>query len=88
VPADDHTRLPGYLRGHTGVVERVFEGSYAYFCSTGDDGIGPPMAVYAVAFDPQDLWGPLAEAGSVVYGELYEAYLTPAGPAPEQEGTA
>jgi nitrile hydratase len=78
VPADDHTRLPGFLRGHTGVVERVFEGNYAYFCSTGDDGIGPPMAVYAVSFDPVDLWGARAEPGSVVYGELYEAYLTPA----------
>jgi nitrile hydratase beta subunit len=78
VPPDDHTRLPGFLRGHRGTVERVFEGNYAYFCSTGADGLGPPMPVYAVRFDPRDLWGERAEPGAVVYGELYEAYLTPA----------
>jgi nitrile hydratase len=44
-PASDHTRLPGYLRGHTGRVERVFEGNYAYFCSTGPDGLGVPVPV-------------------------------------------
>ena len=32
VPADAHSRLPGYLRGRVGTVERVFEGDYAYFC--------------------------------------------------------
>jgi len=42
VPAAAHTRLPGYLRGREGTVERVFEGDYAYFCHTGD-GIGDPM---------------------------------------------
>lgn len=75
VPPTDHTRLPGYLRGRTGVVEWVFEGRYAYFCSTGPDGLGPPMPVYAVRFDPSELWGERAEAGSVLYGELYEVYL-------------
>jgi nitrile hydratase subunit beta len=43
------------------------------------------MAVYAVRFDPTDLWGPRAEPGSVVYGELYEAYLCPAAEADEKE---
>jgi len=76
VPATDHTRLPGFLRGRTGTVERVFEGNYAYFCDT-DDGLGPPMPVYAVGFDPADIWGGMAESGSTIYGELYEVYLTP-----------
>lgn len=78
VPPTDHTRLPGYLRGRHGTVERIFEGVYAYFCSTGPDGLGPPMPVYAVRFEPRDVWGELAEDGSVLYGELYEAYLDPA----------
>lgn len=77
VPADDHTRLPGFLRGRTGTVERRFTGNYGYFCSTGDDGLGEPMPVYAVRFDPHDIWGPKAEAGTAVYGELYEVYLEP-----------
>lgn len=78
VPPTEHTRLPGNLRGRTGTVERVFEGDYGYFCSTGPDGIGEPMPVYAVRFEPTDIWGELAEPGAVLYGELYQAYLTPA----------
>ncbi|MGW7646291.1 nitrile hydratase subunit beta [Streptomyces bobili] len=78
VPPTDHTRLPGNLRGRTGTVERVFEGDYGYFCSTGPDGIGEPMPVYAVRFEPTDVWGELAEPGTVLYGEIYQAYLTPA----------
>jgi nitrile hydratase len=77
VPADAHSRLPGYLRGHVGTVERVFEGDYAYFCHTGD-GIGDPMPIYIVAFEPTDIWGPRAEDGPLaLYAELFEAYLEP-----------
>jgi nitrile hydratase subunit beta len=83
VPPSEHTRLPGHLRGRTGTVQRVFEGNYTYFCSTGPDGIGDPMPVYAVQFAPPDIWGELAEPGAVVYGELYETYLSPASEEPE-----
>ena len=77
VPADAHSRLPGYLRGHVGTVERVFEGDYAYFTHTGD-GIGEPMPIYIVAFEPTDIWGPRAEEGPLaLYAELFEAYLEP-----------
>lgn len=77
-PAGDHTRLPGYLRGHEGVVESVAEGNYTYFCSTGGDGLGEPVPVYIVRFDPVELWGATAEPHpSPVYAELYEPYLTP-----------
>jgi nitrile hydratase beta subunit len=75
VPAAEHTRLPGHLRGRTGTVERIFEGDYAYFVETGD-GIGAPMPVYVVAFEPPELFGVRAEAGpQQFYAELYEAYL-------------
>ncbi|MDT5398566.1 MAG: nitrile hydratase subunit beta [Mycobacterium sp.] len=77
VPADAHSRLPGYLRERTGTVERVFEGDYAYFTHTGD-GIGDPMPVYIVEFDPAEIWGPRAEDGPLrLYAELFEAYLAP-----------
>jgi nitrile hydratase len=77
VPADAHSRLPGYLRGQTGTVERVFEGDYAYFTHTGD-GIGDPMPIYIVEFDPAEIWGPRAEDGPLrLYAELFEAYLAP-----------
>jgi nitrile hydratase subunit beta len=75
VPAGAHTRLPGFLRGRIGTVERVFEGDYAYFWDTGD-GIGDPMPVYIVEFLPQELWGTRAEPGpETMYAELFEAYL-------------
>jgi nitrile hydratase len=82
IPPTDHTRLPGNLRGRTGTVERVFTGEYAYFCSTGPDGLGAPMPVYVVRFEPVDLWGELAEPGAVFYGELYQTYLTAAAEKP------
>lgn len=75
-PMGDHTRLPGYLRGQVGVVERIFEGNYAYPISTGADGLGVPMPVYLVRFERSELWGkdvePLAEP---LFAELYETYL-------------
>jgi nitrile hydratase beta subunit len=75
VPAAAHTRLPGYLRGRTGTVDRVFEGDYAYFCHTGD-GIGDPMPIYLVTFAPDELFGERAEGGPLtICAELFEAYL-------------
>jgi nitrile hydratase len=75
VPAAAHTRLPGYLRGRVGTVERMVEGGCGYFHHTGD-GIGDPMPVYIVAFDADELWGEGAEDGPMtVYAELFEAYL-------------
>jgi nitrile hydratase len=76
-PADAHSRLPGYLRGRVGTVEQVFEGDYAYFCHTGD-GIGDPMPIYIVEFEPTEIWGARAEDGPLtLYAELFEAYLEP-----------
>ncbi|MDX3235978.1 nitrile hydratase subunit beta [Streptomyces sp. ME03-5709C] len=72
-----HTRLPGYLRGHTGVVEvvqpaAVLPDTNAHFLGEN------PQHVYSVRFDSRDLWGAGAEPFSVT-AELYESYLeTPA----------
>lgn len=71
----DHTRLPGYLRAKTGVIEHAYDGAYCYFFSTGPDGIGDPMPVYSVKFAPDDIWGEMAEPGVVIYADLFEAYL-------------
>jgi nitrile hydratase subunit beta len=75
VPAADHTRLPGYLRGKTGIVEEVYDAPYAYLCDTGPDGIGAPMPVYRVRFDPQTLWDKKTETGFSIYADLFEHYL-------------
>lgn len=76
VPPDAHTRLPGHLRDKTGVVSEVYEGAYSYFFPTGDDGIGTPMACYAVGFKASDIWGDeLSDPNSTVYADLFEAYI-------------
>jgi nitrile hydratase beta subunit len=74
LPPADHTRLPGYLRDKKGIIDTVYEGSYTYFCKT-SDGIGEPMPVYCIEFDPKDLWGDLSEANSTVYADIFEAYI-------------
>lgn len=76
VPSADHTRLPGHLRGKTGVIETVYDGVYTYFCSTGPDGLGEPMPSYCVQFDPKDIWDKsVTEKGMYFYADLFEVYL-------------
>jgi nitrile hydratase beta subunit len=72
----DHTRLPGHLRGKTGIVYLVYPDAYTYFFSTGPDGIGEPMPVYLVAFSPVDIWGAAkSDPNSTYYDDLFETYL-------------
>ena len=75
VPPSDHTRLPGHLRGKTGVVDLVYPGFYTYFCSTGPDGLGDPMPSYCVKFGPKELWNELAETNNWFYADIFETYL-------------
>jgi nitrile hydratase len=75
-PSIEHTRLPGFLRGHTGVIETVYPSAYTYLCDTGPDGVGPAMPVYCVAFDPQEIWPGNTEPNFKIYADLYAAYLT------------
>jgi nitrile hydratase len=78
VPPEKHTRLPGHLRGKSGVISEVYAGAYTYFFPTGD-GIGTPMPCYAVAFKPEHIWGKaLSDPNSTVYADLFEAYIDPA----------
>lgn len=75
--AVDHTRLPGYLRNKTGMVDHVYPGAFSYFVSTGPDGIGAPMPVYRIAFDAAAIWGPgKSEPNTTLYADLYEAYIS------------
>jgi nitrile hydratase len=77
--ADDHplghTRRARYIRGRTGVVERV-AGSFIYPDSAANGGGEDPRIVYTVRFDAADLWGPeVAEPNSSVYFDAWEPYL-------------
>ena len=75
VPSAEHTRLPGFLREKTGVVETVYDGAYVYLCDTGPDGIGAAMPCYCLRFDPTHLWGAFAEKNFTIYADLYQHYL-------------
>jgi nitrile hydratase len=57
------------------VIDVVYPGFYTYFCSTGEDGLGEPMPVYCVRFDPKEIWRTRAEENETVYADLFETYL-------------
>ena len=72
-----HTRLPRYVRGKTGTVER-FLGTFV-LPDTNALGAGAcPQPVYAVKFAARDLWGEGARPGDSVCVDLWEGYLRPA----------
>ena len=72
-----HTRLPRYVRGHVGVVERV-HGCHI-FPDAHAQGVGEdPQWLYAVRFDGRELWGPDADASARVSVDAFEPYLEPA----------
>lgn len=73
-----HTRLPRYVRGHTGTIERI-HGAHV-FPDTRVSRPVPPFVddahwLYTVVFDGQDLWGSSASAGLLVSVDAWEPYL-------------
>jgi nitrile hydratase len=69
-----HTRLPRYVRGHTGVIERnngchVFPDSAAH--GHGDN----PQWLYTVVFDGRELWGADTDPTVKVSIDAFEPYL-------------
>jgi nitrile hydratase len=79
-----HTRLPRYVRGHTGTVVLV-HGAHVFADRHAASAPGQPFDeapqwLYTVAFDGQDLWGEDAEPGTSVSVDAWESYLEPASP--------
>jgi nitrile hydratase subunit beta len=74
-----HTRLPRYVRGHIGVIERV-HGSHVFADRHAATAPGAPFDdrpewLYTVTFDATTLWGDSAEAGTQVSVDAWEPYL-------------
>jgi len=72
-----HTRLPRYVRGRIGTIERdhgvyVFPDTNALF--QGEN----PQHVYSVRFAARELWGSQASLQDAVYADLWDDYLEPA----------
>lgn len=73
-----HTRLPRYVRGHTGVVARV-HGCQVFADRHASQPL-PPFDtaaewLYTVVFDGRELWGPQADAHMQVSVDAWEPYL-------------
>ncbi len=71
-----HTRLPRYVRGHVGTVERVI-GCHV-FPDSNADGNENPQWLYCVRFDGRELWGPDGDPTVKVSVDAWEPYLEPA----------
>ena len=73
-----HTRLPRYVRGRLGTIERV-HGAHIF----ADTHAARPTApfddrahwLYSVVFDARELWGEQAEATSQISVDAWEPYL-------------
>ena len=71
-----HTRLPQYVRGKRGVVDRdhgvfVFPDTSALLKGE------KPQHVYSVMFTARELWGPSAPEKDKVYIDLWDDYIDP-----------
>ena len=72
-----HTRLPRYVRGHTGVVE-IVHGCHVFPDSAAIGQGENPQWLYTVAFEGRELWGPDADPTVKVSIDAFEPYLEPA----------
>jgi nitrile hydratase len=69
-----HTRLPRYVRGRVGVVERR-HGAHVFPDVHAHGGGESPRPLYTVRFTARELWGPEAPARDSVSLDLWEPYL-------------
>jgi nitrile hydratase beta subunit len=72
-----HTRLPRYVRGRRGRIDR--DHGVFVFPDTHAAGLGrKPQHVYSVRFTGHELWGPDAHPHDAVYVDLWDDHLDPA----------
>lgn len=74
-PSVGHTRVPGYMRGMTCEVEKVYDGAYVYLCEVDEDRIGPAMPCYTVGVSADQIWPDNVEPNVTVYADLYASYI-------------
>jgi nitrile hydratase len=78
-----HTRLPRYVRGKEGTIERYL-GDFVFPDANALGQGERPEPCYAVRFAARDLWGERAGEDDAVCVDLWQSYLIPA----EQRGDA
>jgi len=85
-PHAGHHRLPRYCRGRRGVVARVYP-AFTFPDTMAHNGGEQPCHVYAVRFAATELWGPGADPAQHCHIDLFEPYLVPDHPRPDDAGT-
>jgi nitrile hydratase len=69
-----HTRCPRYARGAAGVIEEIRGADRLPDRATYGERVAPE-ALYSVAFESTELWGPTVEAAWTVRLDLFDSYL-------------
>ena len=69
-----HTRLPGYVRGHVGVVEQI-HGGFVFPDTNAHYQGEHPQWCYSVRFTGAELWGVDADPATSVMVDCFEPYL-------------
>ena len=72
-----HTRMPRYVRGKFGTIERD-HGVFVFADTSVYSGGEKPQHIYSVRFAARELWGEQAPQQDSVYLDLYDDYLEPA----------
>lgn len=76
---DGHTRLPRYLRGHVGTVEKV----HGVFALPDERALGVDLSactketLYTVVFEGAEVWHERIAETLVVSADLWDSYLEP-----------
>jgi hypothetical protein len=73
-----HTRLPRYVRGRRGVIERD-HGVFVFADTNAHSKEQRPQHVYSVRFAARELWGEQAHARDTLNLDLWDDYLESAG---------
>ncbi len=69
-----HTRLPRYVRGHVGTVERI-QGCHVFPDAAATGRGDNQQWLYTVCFDGRELWGPEADPSVKISIDAFEPYL-------------
>jgi len=69
-----HTRLPRYVRGHVGEIERVI-GCHVFPDSNALGAGENPQWLYTVRFDGRELWGSDGDPNATVSVDAWQPYL-------------
>ena len=69
-----HTRMPRYVRGKPGRIDRI-HGTFVYPDSNAHGGGEQPQPLYSVCFEAQALWGPDTPRRDSLYIDLWEDHL-------------